>query len=858
MDFQPVIPVQAERVFHVPAYLLNSTLNVADALHKTVVLESAGECLVETTVTGLLDTGAQVDMVTRSLVDRLVESKLCSPTTLHSPMNIGSVKDEIALQITEVVELSGRLGDEFFTHTFGIADIPAPPHLILGKPWMEKFAPEAIRTLERLGTQVLTSPESPGLTNLEVKHVTTPALYPDSGYNSGTVTPAEPVLAFGPSTNPQKAFSAGGGNCANPDALCAAIEAEQARRKQAEDLMHARLTVRQAVCHQLGQHDPGVQGLTGNREGWEEQIPARYRKYIPTLFTDALADHLPPPRPGTDCTIVLKEGSTLTPSKPYAMSQEQLRTLKAIIDKDLARSFIQPSDASSSSSPFFVTDPTTKQLRLVFDYQEVNAATVPDVYPLPLTRRVLGDLAGCDWATCLDAREAFKGVRMEPGSRQYTAFTTPFGLFEWNVMPMGLRNAPSVFQRFMNSVLNPFLGITCHAYLDDIVIYTKGTKEEHEAEVEKILAALEKASVRIKPHKCQWSVRKFNFLGFTIECGKGIRMADDKIQGIRDLKRPVNLASLRHFLGTVGYYDQLIPHFSDITACLTDLSKKGAAWEWEPQHEAAFQRLLSSVKDDVFLYAFDPEKQIRLSTDASDVAYGGMMEQQDDEGNWRPFLFYHHKFKDGEKGWDGPDKELYAIVFAFQHYRQFLAQPRFPVQVFSDHRNLSKFMFKTNMLKSHDGRTGRWWEELSQCNFEIQYVEGTKNVVPDFLSRYNMPPAADLPERVLLPAHRFSTKARADIESWFKKHAHVPNVRQTLEEQFSGTKKNSSVRPGSETPSEPDACQAPAPPSDFPCVAARPRLYAMLAKYQGTSLDSVLPDPTHTRRGADRRGIGHP
>jgi hypothetical protein len=560
-----------------------------------------------------------------------------------------------------------------------------------------------------------------------------------------------------------------------------------------------------------------------------------------------------------DCTIVLREGATLTPTKPYAMNLEQLKTLKAILDKDLAREFIRPSEAASSSSPFFVTDPTTRQLRLVFDYQEVNAATVPDVYPLPLTRRILGDLAGCDWATCLDAREAFKGVRMDPGSRQFTAFTTPFGLFEWNVMPMGLRNAPAVFQRFMNSVLNPFLGVTCHAYLDDIVIYTKGTKEDHEAEVEKVLAALEAASIRVKPHKCKWSVRQFNFLGFTVECGRGIRMADDKIQGIRNLARPTNLAALRHFLGMVGYYDQLIPHYSDITACLTDLSKKGAAWQWRDEHEAAFQRLLSSVRNDVFLRAFDPEKQIRLSTDSSDVAYGGMMEQQDDEGIWRPFLFYHHKFKDGEKGWDGPDKELYAIVFAFQHYRQFLAQPRFPVQVFSDHRNLSKFMFKSNLLKSHDGRVGRWWEELSQCNFQIQYVEGSKNVVPDFLSRYNQPPSVDLPDRILLPHHRFSPKALADITTWFKKHSDQPNIRRVLEEKWSNPpcdEKNGSDRPGSETPSAEDACPLPAQAKVFPCVAARPRLYAMLAKYQGTSLDSVLPDPTHTRVGADRRGIG--
>lgn len=144
---------------------------------------------------------------------------------------------------------------------------------------------------------------------------------------------------------------------------------------------------------------------------------------------------------------------------------------------------------------------------------------------------------------------------------------------------------------------------------------------------------------------------------------------------------------------------------------------------------------------------------------------------------------FHHKFHSHEPNWDIHDKELWAIVYAFDHYRQFLSGNTHPVDVISDHRNLAKFMFSIKLLKSHDGRLGRWWETLSQNNFVIRYREGGLNMVADFLSRSQQDaPTAD-DGLVLLPAKRFSAKALADIESWFRKSGEK-NIRQPLEDGF--------------------------------------------------------------------------
>jgi len=296
----------------------------------------------------------------------------------------------------------------------------------------------------------------------------------------------------------------------------------------------------------------------------------------------------------------------------------------------------------------------------------------------------------------------------------------------------------------------------------------------------------------------------------------------------------------------------------------------------------------------VYLRPFDPAKPIRGASDASDFAYGGCLEQEYDDG-WFPFLVYSHKFKDGEKGWDVPDKEMYAIYHAFHRYRSFLAQPAHTVKWFTDHRNLAKFLFSTNLLKSHDGRLGRWYEVISQCNLEIQYLPGSENLIPDFLSRYGYPASIDHTPRVLLPLTRFSTKAQVDIKRWFKQHATDKNIREILEKQFAsvpdelpaarrvrfvpsptvipapatpGVKNNGS---GSQIPipSAPtnasvkaaSGCRTPLPRERIVPDSLSPRQSRLaaalgLASYVGTKLDSCLPSPTACRVGKDWSGLG--
>lgn len=807
----------------------------------------------------LPDTGADIDMVTEELINHLEHRQLVQRNPLRTPIPIGSVKDKIALTITHSADLTIRIGEKLFKHTFAVAPIPAPPHVILGQPWMRLHCPEALSHLHTFGTS---NPEEQSTLRVPENDCTPPKTTPSW----------EKPVPLPHSTNPVAAFSAGG--------VISAIEAETQRRKELHNkyitVMRAQIHVEDALTQQPT--SAGTRGLTGNQPGWLETIPPPFRIYADSIFSDEAAARLPPHRPEYDCDITIRDGERLKTSKIYDMSQEQLATLKQLLDKELARGFIRSSTSESSAPVFFVRDPPSEsrnqgQLRLVVDYRDLNSKIKLNEFPIPLSRTIMARLPRARIFTKFDVRSGFSNLRMKAGSEGKTAFKTFFGLFEYQVMPMGLATAPSVFQRFINAVLSPFLEVFCFAYLDDIIVFSD-SPAEHEKHLHLILQALQENSLCLKPTKCEWNVTQVSFLGYTAVAGKGIRMANDKLQGLRQIKPPRNLAELRSFLGMINFYDKFIPHYSDRVACLTTLTRKDAPWEWTNDlHQKAFDQLLTALRDDVFLAGFDPDQPITLETDASDVAYAGVISQPNHRGALQPVIFFHHKFKEAEKNWDAADKELYAIVFAFQHYRHFLAAPRHPVKVFSDHRNLAKFMFTTNLLKSHDGRLGRWWEILSGSNFVIEYRTGATNQVADFLSRYGYEDAADLEHHQLLPHTRFSRKALVDVMDWFKSTPREANIRAKLEASF-GKNQKGSLDPVPEQPASktPRLKPADVSSSQYPVASSvlvrnresltrqeEPRRGPFVAShhlvgYQGTPLAQIM--PLVTRQRGDRRGVG--
>ncbi|SOV04806.1 uncharacterized protein UDID_17198 [Ustilago sp. UG-2017a] len=426
--------------------------------------------------------------------------------------------------------------------------------------------------------------------------------------------------------------------------------------------------------------------------GLSDIIPQKYHQYL-NVFSRVKADKLPP-----HCTydhqIPLEEGK----SPPFGP-----------IYKNLAKGFISPSD-SPAASPILFVKKKDGSLHLCVDYRGLN------------------------WIT-IHLHGACNLLHIAKGDEWKTAFRTRYGLFQYNVMPFGLTNAPASFQHLMNNTFKDMLDRSIIIYLDDLLIYSS-TLEQHQGHVSAVLAHLRQAGLYAKAEKCQFSTSQTKFLGFVVS-DQGVTMDPSKTEVITNWPVPKSVHDVQVFLGFCNFYRKFIPQYSRTAYPLTQLLRKEAqstpfAWNHAAQH--AFEQLHSSFSTDTILHHFDPAQPIIVETDASDFAVAAVLSQSFDQGTRHPIAFFSKKLDPAQLNYPIFDKEMFAIVAAFKHWRQYLEGAKFPVQVLTDHRSLEYF----TTTKQLNRRQARWSELLSDFDFVIQYCPGVQAGLPDALTRLKL------------------------------------------------------------------------------------------------------------------------
>ena len=172
-----------------------------------------------------------------------------------------------------------------------------------------------------------------------------------------------------------------------------------------------------------------------------------------------------------------------------------------------------------------------------------------------------------------------------------TAFGTPFGHYEWRVLPMGLTNAPSTFQHTMNTVFAPYLKVPgpvsdkhkpSHGldgterfvlvYLDDVLCLSKSVAD-HMRHLRLIFAKLREHGLQAKLSKCKFLQKELKFLGHILT-EEGVKPDPAKVQTLIDWEFPTNALGVMQFLGLANFFHKFIPDFPRIAAPLTELTKK--------------------------------------------------------------------------------------------------------------------------------------------------------------------------------------------------------------------------------------------------------------------------------------------
>ena len=207
--------------------------------------------------------------------------------------------------------------------------------------------------------------------------------------------------------------------------------------------------------------------------------------------------------------------------------------------------------------PIVVVPKKNGKLRVCVNLKKVNAATIRNNYPLPITEHVLKRVAGKEAYSFLDGFLGYNQVSIAPKGQHKTAFATKWGIFAYRVMPFGLTNAPATFQRLMNHAFKEHLKDFLEVYMDDLCVHSK-SKNDHIIHLIKVFENCQTFCICLNPKKYVFMVRQGGILGRHIVSKNGISIDLDKINIIVDLPRPTNVKEVQAFMVHCGYYRRFI------------------------------------------------------------------------------------------------------------------------------------------------------------------------------------------------------------------------------------------------------------------------------------------------------------
>ena len=419
---------------------------------------------------------------------------------------------------------------------------------------------------------------------------------------------------------------------------------------------------------------------------------------------------------------------------PLAYAEKEKAAIEELKAKGVIRDSVSP-----WASPIVLVSKKDGTVRPCVDYRKVNSLVEPDGFPLPRIQDCLDAVAGSSLFSTLDLTSGYFQIPLKEEDIPKSAFVCKYGHFEMTRMPFGLNNSASTFQRTMEMALQGLQWVTCLIYIDDIIVFGKDF-DEHLLRVEEVFERLRSAGLKLKPTKCDLLQREVVFLGHVVS-GKGVSPSPVNISKIVDWPRPKTPRQVKQLVAMGSYYRRYVKKFAAMVRPMVELTKKKNRFIWSEECEAAFTSLKKAlVSSDIMGYPLNDAGSFVLDVDASDQGIGAVLQQIQD-GRERVIAYASRSLNKAEKNYCITEKELLAVRFFIEYFRQYLLGRRFVVR--SDHQSLI-WLFR---LKEPRGKIARWIEILSQYDFSIEYRPGHKQGHCDALSRCENPRDCDCPDQ---------------------------------------------------------------------------------------------------------------
>ena len=430
-------------------------------------------------------------------------------------------------------------------------------------------------------------------------------------------------------------------------------------------------------------------------------------------------------------------------AQPYRrIPPSQFEDVRQHIQELADKGVIRPS-SSPYASPIVIVRKKDGSIRLCVDYRKLNAITWRDAFPLPRIDETLDAIGGASFFSTLDLASGYHQVAMHEDDQEKTAFTTPFGLWEFKRMPFGLSGAPATFQRLMQSSMNDLVLRILLVYLDDVLVFSRDFKE-HLKRLETVFTRLRQIGLKLNPEKCRFGARNVNYLGHVIS-EEGIATDPGKISAVNDWPTPKTTRELRSFLGLASYYRRFVSKFADIARPLHQVTAKANADHgysknkpvsiasyWNRECQLAFNALKSALTTTPVLGYADFSLPFQLEVDASFSGLGAILSQEQPEGR-RVIAYASRSLRPNERNMNNYSSfklELLGLKWAVtEKFRGYLLGAQ--CTVVTDNNPLSHLQSaKLGAIEQ------RWAAELALFDLHIKYRPGKLNTNADALSRH--------------------------------------------------------------------------------------------------------------------------
>jgi len=442
---------------------------------------------------------------------------------------------------------------------------------------------------------------------------------------------------------------------------------------------------------------------------------------------------------------IVTRPTSKVPAKHESFVRETLESMRLA-------GMVRFSESSFHSPLLVVKKPHGRGWRLVVDYRAVNANTRPIHTVLPVPEHILAGVQGFKVMSTFDLTNGFWQMKLREDACQYTAFGTPDGLMEYLVAPMGLTNSPHYFNRGLQTVFaDQIKEKQLKVYFDDMSLFSKDHKA-HLIQMEEMFKTCVTNNIKIHPEKTLIGSDKGNCLGYEVTIN-GIRPGIEKTQALIDMPRPVNVSEVRSFLGLASYFRRFIPDLARRVEPLTALTAKDVPFEWNDAQENAVKYVKAEITKKIELHHFNPEVACEITCDASTIGWSATLKQ---EGN--VIAFNSGRFTDTQSRYAAHEREALGALAACERFRYYVIGG--PLTLITDSKAIS-WLRKSKELTP---KLFRWAMRLEEFDAVIKHRPGLQIPVEDAGSRLtnaptevelDIPPEKEAPEFLETPTVTF-------------------------------------------------------------------------------------------------------